>query len=193
MPLYMELFFPILALIAIISAAFDFLFYRIPNVFMGILLIIFCLFSFIGLMEEGGWNDLKISLLVSGVSLIIGLLFYAMKWMGAGDVKFLFVSILWSSYVSLTFILLFVTSIVGGVIAAICYFFPGYIDGLRLKIVDRIKPFFEDNAFVMGYINQPFVYMATEDQQKVRIPYGVAIACGVLFIVYSVLAGQGIK
>lgn len=193
MTLTIDILFILFGLIALIIAIFDFLFYRIPNVFVLGIIGLFILLAALGFLGTSGWESLKQTLMISGAFLLFGLLFYALKWMGAGDVKFMFASILWTSYVGLTFVFLFITSFIGGIIALICYFFPGYIDGIRLKGVDIIKERFKSNTFIMNYANQPFIFLESENRSGVRIPYGVAISSGVLFVVYNVLAGHGIQ
>lgn len=178
---------------SLIIALFDFLFYRIPNVFVFITILLFVILGCLGLADVNGWNRLEISLITAALTFGFGILFYMCKWMAAGDVKFIGSSSLWASYVGMFFDFLFIVTLVGGIIAVISYFFPGYIDGMRLKMIDFFKRFLKNNEFFMGYASKPFIFMESENRRKIRIPYGVAITIGIIFVIYGVLTGQGIK
>ena len=188
-----SILFILFGILSIIIALFDFLFYRIPNVFVAAVSALFFILASFGILGENGWIQLQGALLVATMTFLIGLLFYLFKWMGAGDVKFLAATSLWTSYVGMNFIFLIITSLVGGIIAGICYFFPGYIDGMRLKTIEFLKGHFQNNSFFMGYVDKPFLFVENESRRKVRIPYGIAITSGSMFVILSILIGQGIR
>lgn len=193
MAVYIDVIYLCFGFVSIIIALFDFLFYRIPNVLVALNIILFLILASLGLIGENGGFNLQGALLVGALTFVIGLLCYFFKWMGAGDVKFIAVSSLFSSYVGMNFVFLFITSLVGGFIAGICYFSPGYMDGIRIKLIEVLKKTFQNNSFFMGYANQPFLFVENENRRKVRIPYGVAIMSGSAFVIYNVLTGQGIR
>lgn len=188
-----DILFTLIQIVCITIALFDFLFYRIPNVLVATIIVLFFLLASLGLLGENGWIHLQGALLVASTTFIVGLLFYFFKWMGAGDIKFLATTTLWTSYVGMNFIFLITTSLVGGIIAGICYFYPGYVDGLRLRTIEFLRGYLQNNSFFMSYVNQPFLFVENESRHKVRIPYGVAICSGSVFVFFSILMGQGIK
>ncbi len=191
--IYLDILYLILGGISIITALFDFLFYRIPNVFVFIIIVLFIILGCLGLVDPNGWSRLETSLVTATLTFGVGMLFYICKLMGAGDVKFIAAASLWASYAGMFFGFLFVASLIGGIIAGTCYFSPGYIDGIRIKMIEIFKRILRGNAFFMGYANQPFIFMESENRRKIRIPYGIAITSGIVFVIYSVLIGQGIK
>lgn len=167
-------YFIIFCILSFVAAAYDFVFYRIPNIIVLLILVLLVFkISLTGIKEE-----LVTSLYIALLSLSIGYIFYLLKSIGAGDAKFLAVSLAWIPVEQILFYLVIV-SLLGGVLA-ICYsFIPRIINSLRLKIYNFLKSNSMGNcAFLKSYLNQPFNHTQHKSWRKISIPYGLSIAIG---------------
>jgi prepilin peptidase CpaA len=186
---FVYVFFTLFSIVALVIAFFDFLFYRIPNVLVAFGGLLFLGFISLGALSGFDWGSLKDSLIIGGLTFLAGLIFYLLKWMGAGDVKFMTLTSLWSAYVGSYFAFLMMMSLAGGGIAVLCYFFPGPIDRTRLKVVEVSKNLLKGSGFFMKYANDPFIHMETGERRNIKVPYGIAIFCGAIFVNYVLLKG----
>ncbi len=170
---------------AVIIGIFDFLFYRIPNLFVLVLIGLF-----LGMSLALG-NDKFF--LVAGITGIITLiscyLFYIFGWLGAGDVKFIFAASLWASHVN-SLIFFVSVSLAGGILALIYINFSAYIDQARLFLISFLGKHLKNNQFFRHYSEAPFIYATTVPARETKIPYGVAVAMGCLLITYLTLFGH---
>jgi len=162
------LLFDALAL-AIAAAAIDVQQYRIPNwltlpaIGMGILLRVYFF----------GWHGLLTS--VGGCLLAGGIvfLFYAVRAMGAGDVKLLAAlgSIVGPHYAVL---ILLATAIAGGVLALVYVVYRGRTRSTFANLGSVVK------FHVQGGV-QAHPEVNLDNPEALRMPYGLAIAAGALY------------
>lgn len=152
----------ILAFAALLLAAamWDALSYRIPNLLCLALLAIWPFY--ISVLPV---TDLTGALLAAGIVFVLGCLAWLRGWMGGGDVKLLAIVALWAGWLDFiaTF---FVISIAGGLLA------------LAMKTPARR---------MFGLAATPGPDIAPTVAAPV-LPYGIAIACGGLFLAWRLLS-----
>ena len=122
----------------------------------------------IALYYEGHGLALQTILITVGISAVIFLIcavFFALNFMGGGDVKFIPVVALWAGTAHIL-PFLFITSIVGGLIAFI------------LIIKNRIKA----SKYSKSSEN---INLSMSQKEESAVPYGVGIALGGLYIAYQ--------
>ena len=140
----------------IAAALSDAVRYTIPNWLCGAIAILFPLAA----VAAGlGWAQTGMHLLGGSLALLIGFALFAPGWIGGGDAKLFAAAALWFGWDGL-FPLLFHTAIAGG----------GLV--LALLILRQAAPFARLPA---GWIRQ------TALEQGAPVPYGLAIAAGVLW------------
>jgi prepilin peptidase CpaA len=139
------------------AAVIDVISYRIPNLLVLGLLVLFVLLAAINWREVDWFDHLAAAILVFGA----GVFLYAFRQMGAGDVKLLGVVALWSGVVALPALLLFVA--LSGLLALLV------IIALRM-IVPRLRP-----GQSSGTRTLPRVLT-----KRQGIPYAIAIGPGAL-------------
>lgn len=152
----------ILAFAALLLAAalWDALSYRIPNILCLSLLAIWPFH--VSLLPV---TDLTGALLAAGIVFAFGCLAWLRGWMGGGDVKLLAIVALWAGWPDIvaTF---FVISIAGGLLA------------IAMKTPVRR---------VFGLAVTPGIDVAPAVAAPM-LPYGIAIACGGLFLAWRLLS-----
>lgn len=167
---------------AVLAGIFDFLFYRIPNLFVIAIIGLF----FIMLPVAGSDHFNLFPLAIGGVTLIICIIFHICGWLGAGDVKFITVTSLWAAKVNFLAFLLS-TALAGGILALAYITLSVHIDTIRLFLISTAEQMFRNNAFFKIYNDEPFIYATTFPKAKRKVPYGVAIMVGCLFIGFLAL------
>lgn len=143
--------FPLLAAYA---AATDFLTMTIPNRVSILLVACFCLVApAIGLpLATIGWH-----VAAAGVVFAIGFFFFAMGWMGGGDVKFGAAVALWLGWGHLLdYAVLF--SLIGGLLTLATLVASRYLEWIPILQVGYLADF----------------------SQKKTVPYGIALAAAAL-------------
>ena len=105
----------IYCLINIVIGLYDFSFYRIPNLLLGALLVLYGLSAPFYVSLE----NILSALVVFAVVLALGLILYASKIIGGGDAKYFAVASLWAGFPGVVH-LLFIIALVGAG-AAIIY------------------------------------------------------------------------
>lgn len=181
----MLLFFiiTVFVLTHLIIAVYDFSFCRIPNIFLGILLVLYAFYAPLYLTKETIVN----SLVVFAVVLFLAFGLYALKLIGAGDAKYIAVASLWvEAHQILQFI--FLVALVGG--------------GLALLYLVLKHPMGRLSDWVWGRIQRceascprlEKIWMGSEiGPEKGKreavdpraIPYGIAIAIGSIAMMIS--------
>lgn len=170
---------------AITIGIFDFLFYRIPNV-----LVLVLIGLFLGMSLALGNNKFFIAAGITGmITLICCYLFYIFGWLGAGDVKFIFAASLWASHSNILIFFLSI-SLAGGILALIYINFSAYIDQARLFLISFLGKHFNKNSFFRRYSEAPFIYATAVLARETKVPYGVAVAMGCLLVTYLTLCGH---
>lgn len=184
----MQTFFIIFSMLSLCTALFDFLFYRIPNVFC----ILIATFFFIGSAFFYPLDKILDALLFSAGTLVVSFLLSSFRLIGAGDAKFLTVAALWAGS-TYFFPFIFVTSCFGGLLGLVYYLVPKRIDKIRLKINLFLTKIFQDSpiaTFYGRYEKLSFQKSHSKKNGKTLLPYGVAIWGGCLMITYLNIWGS---
>lgn len=137
-----------------------------------------------------GAHSLFTILVISSIVFCIGFGFYFLKWMGAGDVKFLTVSTLWAIPIKMFGQFILAVTVMGGIIAVIYIFIPVHIDWIRMKLISLLSGPLKKWTIFMRYAKEPFQSTYNEEKLKTPIPYGIAVVFASLYIGYFVLTGQ---
>lgn len=118
--------------------------------------------------------SLTTGILAGAGVLVAGYCLFAMRWMGAGDAKLMAVLCLWLG--EHTFVFLIVTALAGGAMALALPL---------LRAVERALALFlmRINVWLSGLVI-PTPH-ALRDEPMQGIPYGLAIACGAVFVLWS--------
>lgn len=161
-------------------ALYDFSFYRIPNVFLGMLLVLYAFAAPLYL----GVNQFINSLIAFAIVLIIGFGLFAFKFIAAGDAKYLAVTSLWVGSGEVLS-LIFIISLAGGLLGLIYLFLGNQVSRLsdliwiEIQKLERNYPLFE-YAWVASGIGAE---RGKRENIGTRIiPYGIAIAIGATIV-----------
>lgn len=167
-------------IINIVVGIYDFSFYRIPNVLLGALLVLYGLYAPIFM----DMSAIFTSILVFGVVLVVSFTLYALKYIGAGDAKYISVVSLWAGAPQVVTLLL-VIAVLGGVLGVIYLLFKDHLVRASDVVWGKIQK---------GEARYPFLRYIWEGSESgpefeirekvdVRmIPYGVAIGAGAILI-----------
>lgn len=147
------------------AAASDLGAYRIPNLSVILILLLFPGFSLLG----GSIAPLLPHLAVGGAVLLLGIPLYAAGFAGAGDFKLLAAGALWAGLEGLP-VMLMVMALVGGLLAGV-YWLRGKC---RLRTAGAAP---QAEGDVEGEIAE----------QGTHLPYGVAISAGALVVLMQQL------
>jgi Flp pilus assembly protein protease CpaA len=159
---------------------YDFSFYRIPNLLLGVLLVLY------GLCAPFYMNFESIisALIVFAVVLVTGLILYSLKTIGGGDAKYLAVASLWAGFPGVVQ-LIFVVAIAGGIIAVIYLLLRDYVARLsdwmwgQIQKIETRSPAFK--ALWMGSGTGPELGKRDNIDSRM-VPYGIAIALGSIIL-----------
>ena len=173
------------------AALTDFLFYRIPNIFI---LAILCGVG-VKLFLEYSSIDFYLTGLIFMTTLLAGYLLYAFKAMGAGDAKLLSASILWMVPQNVIDYLIIVA--ISGGLLAICYiFWYSKIDLMRARIIEYFQKSSSRGKCRMidEYLGMPFIPANTHNTwSKTLIPYGVSIFTWNLIFIFLYFIQRGFQ
>lgn len=156
MNLYLEFAFLILC---IVIACWDFLFYKIPNSFLLGLLGIAVLHKFTGNLDTA---NLMWSFGAAAIVLLVGYVLFALKFLGAGDGKYMAVGALFFPAIKVVSFLILM-SFAGALLALIYKFGSQHVNTFKKLIGEQL----------------PQGYEVVEETGK-TIPYGVAISAGII-------------
>ena len=171
----------IFILINIIIGVYDFSFYRIPNLLLGGLLVLYglCAPFYIGV---GGILN---AFLVFAVVLVLGLILYTSKIIGGGDAKYLAVTSLWAGFPGVIQ-LIFIIALVGGLIGIIYLLLKDFVARLSDWMWSQFQKQ-EDRYPALQYV---WVGSGVGPEKGKRdnissrmVPYGVAIAIGAIIMI----------
>lgn len=200
--IFLKFYYAAYGLIGILVGLSDFLFYKIPNLLLGLMLLIFILMGVTVGLEHSNHQIIGIEgfglntshniirlLIISGIIFFIALVFYALGWIGAGDAKILPIASLWAENAGMwgEFFLMF--SLMGGLIALLYLFMSAQIDIIRQWIISLLTPFSQKCSNTKRYFDEPFTPAYHQEHNKKKIPYGVAVVLSSLMVVYHVLIG----
>lgn len=139
------------------AAIYDTWKYLIPNLIPGALIILFVTAAALS-PSDVAWHEH----IGSGAAVLLGgMLLYGLKWLGAGDVKFLSAISLWAGFEHLP-MFLGVTFLSGGVLVLVLL-------GVRRMTMSLLYRTAKDD------LKLPRILITGED-----VPYGVAVAIGAL-------------
>lgn len=166
--------------INVLIGVYDFTFYRIPNLFLAMLLVLYAFYAPLYL----GIEAILSSLAVFAIVLFFSFLLFAFKFIGAGDAKYLGVTSLWMGLEGvLTFFLIF--SLIGGGLAILYLLFRDHLARfsdwvwIQVQKLENRFSFFQSVWLASG--------IGSEKGKRVNIssrmiPYGIAIASGAILI-----------
>lgn len=164
----------------VLCGAYDFSFYRIPNVLILGLLLLYAFFAALYLPLD----VILYSLAVAGAVLVVGFVLYISKVLGAGDVKYLTVIALWIGYNDVM-AFLFYMALLGGGFAIIYLFFQQ----LLMSLSDKVWQLFQKLEASFPVIEK--VWLGSEKGaekgirlklEKRKMPYGLAIASAAIIM-----------
>ncbi|MBY0272806.1 MAG: prepilin peptidase [Alphaproteobacteria bacterium] len=169
--------------INVLIGIYDFSFYRIPNLFLMALLVLFGLTAPFTL----GLNEIINSFIIFGVVFFVCLILFLTKIFGAGDAKYLAAIALWMGYPDVIPFILY-TSIAGAGLALIYliaqYPFSRFSD-LTWTFIQKIEAHLPLLEFIwIGSGTGPEKGKREHIKPK-TIPYGVAIATGAIIMMIS--------
>ena len=163
-------------------AVYDFSFYRIPNLFLAALLVLYGFFAPFSLSLDGLVN----SLIVFGVVLSIGFALFILKIIGGGDAKYIAVASLWVGFPGVIQLLFFITT--AGALLALVYLFLRYYMAkssdwvwMQIQKAERRLPILQYVWFGSGRGPEEG---SRENIEARMIPYGVAIAIGSIIMMF---------
>ena len=172
--------FTIFVLLNVLIAAYDFSFFRIPNILLAALLILYAFYAPLYLDIQTILN----SLLVFAVAFAICFCLYLFKVFAAGDAKYIAVASLWFGAHGVIPLLFFV-SLVGGGLALLYLAFGDHIgrlsDLIWMKIQAAEVRFPKLQSVWVGSGTGPEMGKREKIGSRV-IPYGVAIAVGTIIM-----------
>ena len=148
------------ALILVILNVYDVVSRRLPNIWVAVYSCLFLLHAHSVEMSAAqlGWH-LAIALLTLAITFV----FFALGWLGGGDVKLWSAVMLWAGP-SLALPALVIGTVSGGVLAAICL--------LSQKLLPKVRH---------SKLRQPLRLLSAER----GVPYGVALSIAGFFILYA--------
>lgn len=154
----------------------DLLYRRISNRLILTLLLTWVVYAGWTLMQG---NDAMRASLLTGVLagagvLVAGYFLFAMRWMGAGDAKLMAVLCLWLG--EHTFVFLIVTALAGGVLALSLPLLRMLERTLALSLL-RLADWLPGLVIPTPH--------ALQENPTPGIPYGLAIACGAVYMLWS--------
>ncbi len=175
--------FIILALVIFLHfliGVYDFSFYRIPNLLLGLLIVLFAFFAPLYLVLQ----DILSSLLTFAIVLALSFALYGFKIIGAGDAKYISATSLWfGAHGVIPF--LFVVSLIGGLLALAYLVFRDPIGSLsdwswmKIQKIETRYPKFQKIWVASGAGPEKG---KRENIGPRMVPYGVAIAAGAIIM-----------
>lgn len=170
----------IYVLINVIIGVYDFSFYRIPNILLAALLVLYGVFAPLYMSYE----NILIALAVFAVVLLLGFILYTTKMIGGGDAKYVVVISLWAGFPGVMQLILII-AFVGGVVAIFYLFFRDHIGRLSDWVWDHIQKG-EKHFPVLQYVwigsGRGPEMGKRENISSRMIPYGIAIAIGAIIM-----------
>ncbi len=158
--------------LVLLAAIWDVFSRKIPNFLPLIIAALYLLQAVV----VGDWSALPWHLLCGAGVLVVGIVIFAMGWLGGGDVKLLAALALWAGPDHLTLLLL-MTCLAGGALAAI-YVLPIILT--RNPLISNLVDW-----FFMKILRKPAPLIQTSKTLGLQLPYGVAIAIAGFVVFYQ--------
>lgn len=176
----MTIYYTFLMLSACFAALIDFLIYRIPNILVLFIGIIFLAKTFL----FSSAHALIQPLMVLGISLVICFLLYMAKIIGGGDAKFIAVmTMAMTDFQVVTF--LFAMSLAGGVLGLMYLKIPEHLDTARHMLLKQLNQF----PIWKEFYKKRQSGETRIDMTKKVTPYGVAVFAGALITFIMAMKG----
>lgn len=158
----------LLLMLVLAAAIFDFLYRRIPNwlVLSGFIAGVFLR------VTTGGWTGLGEAAAGFGFAFAVYLIFYALRAMGAGDVKLMAAVGAISGPVN-WFSIFILTSIIGGVLALLLLLVRGGLDRALKNVFIIVRELAQGRA---PHRLEPALDVGS--RSAVTLPHGITIALG---------------
>jgi prepilin peptidase CpaA len=167
-------------IINLFTGLYDFSFFRIPNLFLGVLVVMYGIFAPFYL----GGHALLNSLILFAIILLLSFVLFYFKIIGGGDAKYISVTSLWvGPHEIINY--LFLVSLVGGGLAIIYLLLRDHISRLsdwawtRFQNAEKRYPYLQSLWIGSGAGSE---LGKRENIDSRSIPYGVAIAIGAIFM-----------
>ncbi|MEB3701979.1 Type IV prepilin peptidase [Candidatus Bealeia paramacronuclearis] len=159
-----------------LMAIYDFAYFRIPNLLVVILFVLF--FFWAPLTME--WSEIGVNIIVFFVVLALSFTFFAFKWIGGGDAKYLAVGALWVGLHHIADYFLWV-ALSGGVFSVFYLICKDWVSSLSDRVwagLQKCESSFPPLKFVWHMSGEGAQAGPQRAIAQKSIPYGVAIALG---------------
>lgn len=167
---------------SLIAAIYDFLYYKIPNLLVGILFAIFVSGTLI-FTPFSNWilpETILLPIVVFLGVIVMGYVLFRFGLMGAGDVKLLAVMSAWAYSQDSLVVYWIVVSVIGGVLGGMYLQTVEWINTMRIRLSFLFNSLF--NWPVLSE-KEASSNISSFGKSKTVIPYGVAISCGALVLI----------
>jgi prepilin peptidase CpaA len=152
------------------AALNDFLFYKIPNWIVGLIIAVYIVKSLILILMGASFSILIEPSITFVAVLSVGFLLFVFRVFGAGDAKLLAACSLWMSEInSLQFIAL--VTLAGGILAIMYLAYKNPLAFVRQLMLSKIVDKFEKTSLII--------------RNETVVPYAVAIFAGVVWVVLN--------
>lgn len=170
----------IYVIIHIVIGVYDFSFYRIPNVLLGALLVLYGLYApfYVGV------ENIISSLIVFAIVLAIGFGLFVTKIIGGGDAKYIAVASLWmGTHEIIQFIL--IVALVGGGVGIVYLLLRDHVMRLSDWVWSQIQKAETRYPFLQGLWMGSGAGAEEGKRENINsrlVPYGTAIATGAIIM-----------
>ncbi len=182
----MEIFLVAFMIGAGLAAVIDFLTFKIPNAILLFLLVLFV--AKVGLFQTP--KDLIWPFAFFSIALFIGYILFYFKVLGAGDTKFIAVTVLWMTPINVVMFLL-AMSLAGALLGGIYLLVGAQINAFRAFCVKKLEAVPGVGVYLKNNLGDGKLSQKTDSKFKAPLPYGVAIFIGSLCALY--FQTQGVK
>ncbi len=173
----------IFILINLVICVYDFSFYRIPNVLLGLLLLLYIISAPFLL----SFDAIVSSVIVCAIVLACTFLLFATKIIGGGDAKYLTVASLWAGQVGvLPFI--FLVTLIGGFLAVVYLLARDHVQ----RLSDWVWMRMQEAETKLAVLQLVWAGSGAGAEKGVRenistrvVPYGVAIATAAIIMIIN--------
>lgn len=166
-------------LISLVAAGYDFIYYKIPNFLVGLLVL--ALFTQVLLFVPfSAWllpeTFLYPFLVFLGV-IVLGFVLFRFGFLGAGDVKFLAIAAAWAFTKNSFVLFLLIMSGIGGILGLVYMKGIYWINSVRIKGASFLNRIF---SWPMLTELEAKSTALSSNKSRIMVPYGVAIGSAVL-------------
>lgn len=180
------------AVVLLIIALNDFLFFRIENEYVLALILLYAVSYCFGVSGQNFAEAFRVMCIVFAVCFVLNQL----NLIGGGDVKLLVPLIMFAENNVFNFIW---GTAIGGLVLALAYIFCGkQVASLRRRLFIMFSVLKKKNFRFLRFALLSFYKIKTRsvkfevsdaDVLKQEVPYGVALSCGGFFVIFDVMFG----